>query len=79
MKYFWKKGYAQAIGITMTTAMAMRTDSLGMELRYCCKLTPTVGLLAIYSRLRIMLFSRACSESRRESVMYNEDWNQSFQ
>ena len=47
IKYFWKKGYAQAMGMTMTMAMAMRTDSLGMELRYCCKLRPAEGLLAM--------------------------------
>ena len=46
MKYFWKNGYAQAMGTTMTVAMAMRTDSDGIWLRYCCRLRPAVGLLA---------------------------------
>lgn len=29
MKYFWKKGYEQAIGMTPTMNMAMRIVSLG--------------------------------------------------
>ena len=47
MKYFWKNGYAQAMGTTMTAAMAMRTDSDGIWARYCCRLRPAVGLLAM--------------------------------
>ena len=34
------------MGTTMMVAMAIRTDSEGIWLRYCCRLKPAVGLLA---------------------------------
>ena len=79
MKYFWKNGYAHAIGITITMAMAMRTDSPGIWARYCCRETPAVGLLVMYSSERMMLFKSACREMRRLSEMYRDERNQSFQ
>ena len=79
MKYFWKNGYAHAMGITITIAMAMRTDSLGICALYCCSDTPAVGLLVIYSSERMILFSSACREIRFFLEMYSEDRNQSFQ
>ena len=30
MKYFWKKGYTQAMGTATTKAIAIRTDYCGM-------------------------------------------------
>ena len=67
------------MGITITIAMAIRTDSLGICALYCCSDTPAVGLLVMYSSERMMLFRSACREIRFLSEMYSDDRNQSFQ
>ena len=51
MKYLWKNGYTQAIGITTSTAIAMRIDSVGIEFLYCCSESPAVGLLDILDHI----------------------------
>ena len=73
MKYLWKNGYTQAIGITTSTAIAMRIDSVGIEFLYCCSESPAVGLLAMYWIFWIILFSNACNDVSFFSLIYKED------
>lgn len=80
MKYFWKKGYTQAMGTATTKAIAIRTDSWGM-FRFRSVTVPSraVGFLVRYSRLFCMEFSMAWRLLRLSLVMYSWAWNQSFQ
>ncbi len=57
----------------------MRIDSVGIEFLYCCSESPAVGLLAMYWIFWIILFSNACNDVSFFSLIYKEDWNQSFQ
>ena len=54
-KYFWKKGYAQAMGSTETITMAIRMVSLG---RLAEASTPILSLLRVR---KVMLSSSAIS------------------
>ena len=67
------------MGMTIMIAIAIRTDSDGIELRYCCRLRPALGLLAMYSKFFIMLFSSACKDTSLESEIYRADRNKSIQ
>lgn len=74
-----ENGYTHAIGITTSTAIAIRMDSVGIEFLYCCNDSPALGLFAMYWIFWIILFSNACNDVSFFSLTYKEDWNQSFQ